>query len=323
MDGAQANSHERVESKRVNFRDQKYLVSQVHGDRNGGFDSFGSSLMSEAETVRSATPDQLSIRLNTRDRMQSPSSGQDWASSNSGQPGTLRPYVAHWEARLERRASGISVRGRHGALQADGKVCTKESRRTASSYQQESESISHSSTTLTVCVLQLEQTQKREAHYVSTAKTSGERAKCDSAWHGTAAARSSPSSSHAEMEQDTRKPAAALRLQLVQDACRSESLRAHEYGSKSELLVAQTAPVSTIASTHEEKAVVTKGLLPQSLSRRPSQVSCRSSALGMSSVKSVSEAEAAKRSGRERWMQIVAREKYARAAMLASCDSES
>jgi len=40
-------------------------------------------------------------------------------------------------------------------------------------------------------------------------------------------------------------------------------------------------------------------------------------------VKRVSEAEAAKRSGRERWMQIVAREKYARAAMLASCDSES
>ena len=101
------------------------------------------------------------------------------------------------------------------------------------------------------------------------------------------------------------------------DACRSESLRAHEYGSKSELLVAQTAPASTIASTHEEKAVVTKGLLPQSLSRRPSQVSCRSSALGMSSVKSVSEVEAAKRSGRDWWMQVVAREKYARAAMLA------
>ena len=175
----------------------------------------------------------------------------------------LRPYAAHWETRLERRASGTSVRGRHGALQAEGKVYI----RPASSHQQESKSISHSSTTLTLWVLQIEQKQKPEAHSVSTAHTSREHAKLDSAWHDTVVARSSPSSLRSEMEQDTRKPAAALRL--VQDACRSESLRAHEYGSKSELFVAQTAPV-----WHEEKAVKLyhsrKELLPQSLSRRRS-----------------------------------------------------
>jgi len=331
MGGAQVNceSPVRDNSKRVNFRDQR-LVSQVHGASASGFGSLGSSTLSDAETDRSATPDRF---LNTRasDRMQCPSSGPDSASSNGGQP---RPFRPHWEAWLETRASGtvVSARGRHGALQTKGEESMTEQRRPTSSLQQESESISrHSSKTLTSCVRHLddlEQTQRPETLCLSTAQTSGDYASARFGMtHGKAVARSSPSSLHAATEQDTRKLAAALRL--VQHAGRSELLRTLKYSSKSELIGTQTAPASTTAHRREGQTVVrvapldhsTKGVSTQSLSRRPSQASGRSSALGASSVDNVSEAEAARRSARDWWMQAVSREKYARAAMLASCDS--
>eukprot|EP00277_Geminigera_cryophila_P033900 CAMPEP_0173119946 /NCGR_PEP_ID=MMETSP1102-20130122/52130_1 /TAXON_ID=49646 /ORGANISM="Geminigera sp., Strain Caron Lab Isolate" /LENGTH=280 /DNA_ID=CAMNT_0014025733 /DNA_START=208 /DNA_END=1050 /DNA_ORIENTATION=+ len=65
---------------------------------------------------------------------------------------------------------------------------------------------------------------------------------------------SSPSSSHGATGQDTRKLAAALRL------IKSELLRAREYGSKSEYVGAYTTAASTVASRHEQQAVVRAAL---------------------------------------------------------------
>mmetsp|Transcript_34290 Transcript_34290/g.50202 ORF Transcript_34290/g.50202 Transcript_34290/m.50202 type:complete len:268 (-) Transcript_34290:267-1070(-) len=129
---------------------------------------------------------------------------------------------------------------------------------------------------------------------------------------------SSPSSSHGATGQDTRKLAAALRL------IKSELLRAREYGSKSEYVGAYTTAASTVASRHEQQAVVraaldypTKEASAHVLSRPPSQASGRSSGLSTSAW----QAEAARSFAKDWWMQEVAKEKYVRVAMYACCDS--